>query len=50
MKIEISAAPDAFAVVQNLFALYAHDMSEFAGSDVEEDGKFATPVSFASYW
>ena len=50
MEIEISAAPDAFAVVQNLFALYAHDMSEFAGSDVEEDGKFAIPVSVASYW
>jgi len=50
MRIEISAAPDAFAVVQNLFALYAHDMSEFVGIDVEDDGRFALPVSLAAYW
>ena len=50
MRIEISAAPDALAVVRNLFALYAHDMSEFVGFDVEDDGRFALPVSLASYW
>ena len=50
MRIDVSAAPDAFAIVQNLFALYAHDMSEFVGGDVEDDGRFAIPVSLASYW
>jgi predicted acetyltransferase len=50
MKTEISAAPAACAVVQNLFALYAHDMSEFVGIDVEDDGRFAIPASLSSYW
>ena len=50
MRIDISPAKDARAVVQNLFALYAHDMSEFAGVDVGADGKFAMPASLASYW
>ncbi len=50
MRIEISAAPDGFAVIRNLFALYAHDMSEFVGLDVNDDGQFAMPASLVSYW
>ena len=50
MTIEISAAPDGLAVVRNLFALYAHDMSEFVGIDVDEDGRFVIPASLASYF
>lgn len=50
MRTEISAAPDAFAVIRNLFALYAYDMSEFAGLDVDDDGTFSIPLSLASYW
>jgi predicted acetyltransferase len=50
VRIEIAAAPDAFAIVRNLFALYAHDMSEFVDLDVEDDGRFVIPVSLASYW
>ena len=45
----MSAALDA-AVVRNLFALYAHDMSEFVGLDVQDDGTFAIPASLATYW
>lgn len=50
MRIEISEARQRFAVVRNLFALYAHDMSEFVSLDVEDDGRFAIPASLASYW
>jgi predicted acetyltransferase len=50
MMIDIFAAVDDRAVVRNLFALYAHDMSEFVGIDVEDDGTFAIPVRLASYW
>jgi len=50
MRIEVSAAPDAFTVVEHLFPLYIHDMSEFVGCDVEDDGRFAIPASLASYW
>jgi predicted acetyltransferase len=48
--IEILPAADAFVVVQNLFASYAHDMSAFVGLDVDDDGRFAIPASLASYW
>ena len=50
MKIEVSPAPDDVAIVRNLFALYAHDMSAFVGLDVGDDGAFAIPASVASYW
>ena len=50
MTIEVSPAPDGIAVVRNLFALYAHDMSEFVGLDVGDDGAFAIPASLAGYW
>ena len=50
MKIEVSPAPDGVAIVRNLFALYAHDMSAFVSLDVGDDGAFAIPASVASYW
>jgi predicted acetyltransferase len=50
VTIEVSPAPDGFPVVQNLFALYAHDMSEFVGLDVGDNGAFSIPTSLASYW
>ena len=50
MKIEIVEARDDAAVVSNLFELYAHDMSEFVGLDVDDAGRFAIPASIASYW
>ena len=50
MTIDVSPAPDSFAVVRNLFALYIHDMSEFVALDVEDDGAFAIPASLGSYW
>src|SRR5215471_11633273 len=50
MRIDVSPAPDGFAVVRNLFALYMHDMSEFVALDVEDDGAFAIPASLAGYW
>jgi len=50
VRIEIAAAPHAFGVIRNLFALYAYDMSEFAGLDVDDDGTFPVPLSLASYW
>jgi len=50
VKIEVSPAPDDVAIVRNLFALYAHDMSAFVGLDVGDDGAFAIPASVASYW
>jgi predicted acetyltransferase len=50
VTIEVSPAPDGFAIVRNLFALYAHDMSAFVGLDVGDDGAFSIPASVASYW
>ena len=52
MRVELSpaAAPDGPAVIRNLFALYAHDMSAFVDLDVEDDGRFAIPAGLASYW
>jgi len=50
MRIDVSPAPDGFAVVRNLFALYMHDMSEFVALDVEDDGAFAIPASLGAYW
>ena len=50
MRIEISAALDDQAIVRNLFALYAHDMSEFVDVNVGDDGRFVIPASLASYF
>ncbi len=51
MKIDIVAAPaEDFAVVSNLFQLYAYDMSEFMGFDVGPAGSFGLPQSLWNYW
>src|SRR5476649_2079830 len=50
MIVEISPAPDGLAVVRNLFALYAHDMSEFVDVNVDDDGRFVIPASLATYF
>jgi predicted acetyltransferase len=51
MKIDIvAAAAEDFAVVSNLFQLYAYDMSEFMGFDVSRDGRFGLPKSLWNYW
>jgi len=51
MKIDIVAATaEDFAVVSNLFQLYAYDMSEFMGFDVGPAGCFGLPQSLRNYW
>lgn len=51
MKIDIVPAATAdFAIVRNLFQLYAYDMSEFAGFDVGGEGTFAPSQSLWNYW
>jgi predicted acetyltransferase len=50
MTIEITAAPNGLAVVRNLFALYAHDMSEFVDVNVDDDGRFVIPASLTTYF
>ena len=50
MTIEIVDAAGAQAVVRNLFVPYMHELSDMAGLDVQEDGTFAFPPSFAAYW
>jgi predicted acetyltransferase len=51
MNIEtVPARDDDLAVVRNLFALYAHDISEFGGWDVNPEGKFDIPTGVANYW
>jgi predicted acetyltransferase len=50
MPIEIVDASCAQSVVRNLFALYAHDLSDLVGLDIDEDGTFALPPRLATYW
>jgi predicted acetyltransferase len=50
VQIEIIDAKNAQNVVRNLFALYVHDLSEMVGVDIGDDGNFAMPPSFATYW
>jgi predicted acetyltransferase len=50
VRVDVLPAPDGFAVVRNLFAIYIHDMSEFVDLDVGDDGAFAIPGSLAGYW
>ena len=51
MKIDIVAATaEDFAVVSNLFQLYAYDMSEFMGFDVGHTGSYGMPQSLWNYW
>jgi predicted acetyltransferase len=51
MKIDIVAAiAEDFAVVSNLFELYAYDLSEFMGFDVGHKGRYGLPQSLWNYW
>ncbi len=51
MNIQISrAVPEHEVVLRNLFEFYCYDFSEFAGEEVNEEGRF-TPARFmARYW
>jgi predicted acetyltransferase len=49
MEVEIAPATRA-EVVQNLFRLYAYDLSEHTEADVSADGIFAIPDSLPEYW
>ena len=50
MNVEIVDARATAEILRNLFPLYIHDLSAFTDFDVEEDGKFRAPPSFAAYW
>ena len=51
MNVEIiRARTDDLAVVQNLFQLYIHDVSEFGRWDVNAQGNFDVPAGVANYW
>jgi predicted acetyltransferase len=50
MNVEIVDARPLEAVLKNLFPLYIHDLSQFTAFDVEVDGTFRAPPSFAAYW
>jgi predicted acetyltransferase len=51
VTIEIVRAEDRdFAVVQNLFPLYVHDLSEFTGWDVPDTGLFVASHLLLQYW
>lgn len=51
MKIEVVRARDrGFTVVQNLFPLYVHDLSEFMQWDVPETGLFVASDLVVQYW
>jgi len=50
MNVEIVDARAMAAVVRNLVPLYIHDLSAFTDFDVEDDGTFRAPPSFAAYW
>jgi predicted acetyltransferase len=49
MEVELVPAAQA-DVVQNLFPLYAHDLSEYTETDVSADGRFPIPDSLPEYW
>ena len=50
MNVEIVDARAMADVLANLFPLYIHDLSAFTDFDVEDDGTFRAPPSFAAYW
>jgi predicted acetyltransferase len=51
MQIEIvPARADDLSVVQNLFAFYIHDLSEFGRWDIGDTGRFEFPTNVANYW
>lgn len=50
MNVEIVEAHAMAEIVRNLIPLYIHDLSAFTDFDVEDDGTFRAPPSFAAYW
>lgn len=52
MNIEITAAlPEHQSVLRHLTQLYCHDLSEFVGDDVDEQGLFDHPdLGTEAYW
>ena len=50
MNVEIVDARAMAEIVRNLIPLYIHDLSAFTDFDVEDDGTFRAPTSFAAYW
>jgi predicted acetyltransferase len=51
VEIEIVEARESDeAVIRNLFPLYIHDLSEFMGWDVPDDGLFAASDLLVQYW
>jgi predicted acetyltransferase len=50
MNVEVVDARAFADVVRNLFPLYIHDLSAFVEWDVDADGLFRAPPSFAAYW
>ena len=50
MNIEIVDARPLADVLANLFPLYIHELSAFTDFDVDDDGLFRAPPSFAAYW
>jgi predicted acetyltransferase len=50
MQVEIVEAHAMADIVRNLTPLYIHDLSAFTDFEVEDDGTFRAPPSFAAYW
>lgn len=50
MNVDIIDARQMADVLANLFPLYIHDLSAFTDFDVDDDGMFRAPPSFAAYW
>lgn len=48
MQVELAEAK--YEIVRNLFELYMHDLSGYAGIEVGDDGKFAAPATLSLYW
>ena len=46
----IRAAPEHDVVLRNLFEFYCYDFSEFAGEDVNPEGRFTPPRFMSRYW
>jgi len=50
MNVDIIDARPIQNVLANLFPLYIHELSAFTDFDVDDDGLFRAPPSFAAYW
>jgi len=48
--VVIPAGEGDIGIVENLFVLYAHDLSEQTGADLAEEGRFALPATLPEYW